>query len=469
MSSPGALHAQGREQFRRKQYFDAYRCFLAAADKCTARDTLLLSKIYQSLSQTELILERVKDAIDSATKAIEYDPNNYLGYLRRGNAYCESLKWKNAYDDYTAALKLEPTDQFIKQRLDFVKNNVPSDELNSPPQQTEPQASQKPAFESNQSNVYGRNNQDSASAYGRSSQDTMSSMYGRNSVENTTGYGRNNQADSPYGRNNRSPYGQRQQDPYGRSTLNSRDGYGYQQSTVNSRDRYQDQTMNTRGGSGYQQRYDSTYNDSRFGATRDNSSMRDTGIPERSFNDTLRPQTIPDPAPMKFYDSKPVDVQPVNTGKYNPTSIKELMKNMMNDKRPSASEVLSMIDDVELMMRKCTNISPLNIEGKITIVGDTHGQFQDVINIFETYGYPSSNNPYLFNGDFVDRGSMGVEIMITLLAWKLYDENCMFLNRGNQYVFLNFIFKEVKKKLIFSLLENKFLYETSNLLVRHVL
>ena len=78
MSSPGALHAQGREQFRRKQYFDAYRCFLAAADKCTARDTLLLSKIYQSLSQTELILERVKDAIDSATKAIEYDPNNII-------------------------------------------------------------------------------------------------------------------------------------------------------------------------------------------------------------------------------------------------------------------------------------------------------------------------------------------------------------------------------------------------------
>jgi serine/threonine-protein phosphatase 5 len=46
-------------------------------------------------------------------------------------------------------------------------------------------------------------------------------------------------------------------------------------------------------------------------------------------------------------------------------------------------------------------------------------------------GYPSETNPYLFNGDFVDRGNWGVEVLLTLLAFKVALPNHMWMNRGN--------------------------------------
>jgi serine/threonine-protein phosphatase 5 len=67
----------------------------------------------------------------------------------------------------------------------------------------------------------------------------------------------------------------------------------------------------------------------------------------------------------------------------------------------------------------------------ITVCGDIHGQYYDMLNIFEINGIPSKENPYLFNGDFVDRGSFSVEVIMTLLAWKVCYPNHFFMNRGN--------------------------------------
>ncbi|KAF6003776.1 Serine/threonine-protein phosphatase 5 [Cyanidiococcus yangmingshanensis] len=74
---------------------------------------------------------------------------------------------------------------------------------------------------------------------------------------------------------------------------------------------------------------------------------------------------------------------------------------------------------------------PQQVLRRIVVCGDTHGQFFDLANIFKLNGLPSAENPYLFNGDFVDRGSWSVEVITTLLAFLVHDPRCMHLVRGN--------------------------------------
>ncbi|GAB1207005.1 hypothetical protein APSETT445_005709 [Aspergillus pseudonomiae] len=68
---------------------------------------------------------------------------------------------------------------------------------------------------------------------------------------------------------------------------------------------------------------------------------------------------------------------------------------------------------------------------KLTVCGDTHGQFFDLLEIFRLNGYPTEKHAYLFNGDFVDRGSWSTEIALLLYAYKWLRPNGIFLNRGN--------------------------------------
>lgn len=44
--------------------------------------------------------------------------------------------------------------------------------------------------------------------------------------------------------------------------------------------------------------------------------------------------------------------------------------------------------------------------GHLNVVGDVHGQLFDLLRIWDWQGWPSETNPYVFNGDFVDRGSL---------------------------------------------------------------
>lgn len=138
-------------------------------------------------------------------------------------------------------------------------------------------------------------------------------------------------------------------------------------------------------------------------------------------------------------DYRTIEVEPQYSGARieGDTVTLEFINNMLEDfknqkcvhKRYAFQIVLQMRD----MLRALPSLVDVTVpDGKhFTVCGDVHGQFYDLLNIFELNGLPSKENPYLFNGDFVDRGSFSLEVILTLFAFKCLYPTGLHLARGN--------------------------------------
>ena len=84
----------------------------------------------------------------------------------------------------------------------------------------------------------------------------------------------------------------------------------------------------------------------------------------------------------------------------------------------------------EALLDADPNVVRLPSDRRTVVVGDLHGSLADLVKIFDLMGWPGPENNFIFNGDFVDRGERGIEIIATLFSLKivfpLFDNNFIF-------------------------------------------
>eukprot|EP01065_Artemidia_motanka_P043511 TRINITY_DN6039_c0_g1_i1.p1 TRINITY_DN6039_c0_g1~~TRINITY_DN6039_c0_g1_i1.p1 ORF type:complete len:1292 (+),score=346.11 TRINITY_DN6039_c0_g1_i1:546-3878(+) len=94
-----------------------------------------------------------------------------------------------------------------------------------------------------------------------------------------------------------------------------------------------------------------------------------------------------------------------------------------------------LLEEAEAHLKRQPNVQRAMLASdplsRVIVVGDLHGQGPDLDHLLALNGLPSATSKYIFNGDLVDRGTEGCEVLFMVLVLLLCFPGCVWINRGN--------------------------------------
>ncbi|PVH33193.1 hypothetical protein PAHAL_9G591400 [Panicum hallii] len=121
-------------------------------------------------------------------------------------------------------------------------------------------------------------------------------------------------------------------------------------------------------------------------------------------------------------------MEPMNVDNGGCGGLDAQIEQLMQCRPLAEQEVKSLCEKAKEILMEESNVQP--VKSPVTICGDIHGQFHDLVELFRIGGKCPDTN-YLFMGDYVDRGYYSVETVTLLVALKVRHPHRITILRGN--------------------------------------